>query len=460
VEAAETSQVNSSKPEPQSENAWSPAWQIFVDWLFLPNALLGWTRRLTGLSALLILMVVWVWSHGGPGPVNIPAWRIGPHLINLPLPPEPFNQIAFFMAGVAGLAMIVGFKNKIWPLILAAVIGYWGASDWVACGCHFIILEWIALIAFLFERADRSATRRIIQVSTVICYLYTGWQKMLFPDFRDGYSFEAMFADGWSLGSVWRGVIPVERFGHEFWWFVSWATIIVELLFAFGLCFPKTRKITAIVAILFHLSIAVFLDKFIAIFSVVMWAGLTTFFDRKEKNVEGAVHVKRDAANFPIVPLTRLSNIQASLSAILLAVLVIFPLRVYFYPGRPVDKLAFFDRSPWSFCMYLARQETTRLEAKYQDKSGQWHEHTIHRVDRWGGISSDNETYALASYIFKVHPDAQRVRIETDILLNGRLPQEKVFERDRNDDSQEISVHFSPPRTEMRFGLRNYTAGL
>ena len=461
MEATNISQTESSKPEsnkPGSSGlAKSYAWQFFVDWLFLPNTHLGWTSRLTGFAALPILAVVWVWSHGGHGPTNIPAWRIGPHLLYLPLPPESVNHLAFLMAAVAGVVMVLGFKNKLWPLTIAIVIGYYGATDWVACGCHFIVLEWITLIALLFENQERSATRRIIQVSTVICYLYTGLQKLLFPDFRDGYSFEATFADGWGLNELWRHVLPVAHLGHGFWVFMSWATIVGEFSLGLGLCFPKTRKATAMCAILFHVAISALLDLFISMFSLVMWAGLTTFFDEKDTKKRGDTSTSTvDSANFITTLLTPKINVQASLAAVLLAVLVFFPLRIYFYPGRPVDKLGFFDRSPWSFCMFLARQETTRLDAKYQDAEGQWHDHPIGKSERWGGISSDNETYALAAYMFKVHPDAKRVRIETDILLNGRLPQEKVLERSRSDDSQEISVHFSPAQPGMRLNLSHY----
>lgn len=465
MEAANISQAESSNPESNEPGSTSSStssfWQRFVNWLFLPNTHLNWTRRITGFAALPILTVVWYWSHGGRGPANIPAWRFGPHLLFLPLPPEIVTQVAVIMAGIAGVCMVIGLRHKTWPLTIALIMGYYGASDWVACGCHFIVLEWITLVALLFERAERSATRRIIQVSTIICYLYAGLQKLFFADFRDGYSFEAMFADGWGLNDFWRHLLPLSHLGHNFWLFLSWATIVGEIYLGLGLCFPKTRKATAIFAILFHVAISVLFDQFISMFSLVMWAGLTTFFDKKETNGQSKEHPVGYSSIlyssiFPTTSLTPRINMQASLAAVLLAVLIIFPLRIYFYPGRPIDKLAFFDRSPWSFCMFLARQETIRLDAKYEDAEGRWHDHPIGKNDRWGGISSDNETYALAAYMFKIHPDAKRVRVETDILLNGRLPQEKVFERDRDDHSKEISVHFSPPRAEMQLNLSHY----
>jgi hypothetical protein len=466
VEAADISQAESEPDKPESNepgssrSSASTAWQYFVNWLYLPNTHINWTRRLTGFAALPILTVVWFWSHGGRGPANIPAWRFGPHMLVLPMPPEYISQLAVMMAGIAGLCMLVGLRHKIWPLTIAIYMGYFGSSDWVACGCHFIVLEWINLVALLFERAERSATRRIIQVSTIICYLYTGWQKLLFPGFRDGYSFEATFADGWGLNDYWHKLLPLSHLGHNFWVIVSWATIVGEICLGLGLLFPKTRKATAIFAIVFHLAIAVLLDRFIVMFSLVMWAGLTTFFDKKVGKAQNKTQSKSqsflDFSSFPTTLLTSKINLQAALAAVFLAVLIFFPLRVYFYPGRPVDRLAFFDRSPWSFCMFVARQETIRLDAKYQDPQGQWHEHKIGKDDRWGGVSSDSETYALAAYMFRIHPEAKRVRIETDILLNGLLPQESVLERERNDSSKEVSVHFSPPKPEMQLNLTHF----
>ena len=491
----------------------SAVWQKYVDWLFVPNDFIGLTRRLTGIEALCVLMIVWVWSHGGPGPANVPAWRIGPHLLTLPMPAEDITRTVFCIGVVAALAMIVGFAHKLWPLILALIIGYFGSVDWVACGLHFIVLEWLMLVAFLFERPGRSPTRRLIQISIVACYFFTATQKVLFPDFVAGYSLETIFGDGWSLGSAWRGVLPVEKFGHSFWVFLSWMTIAVEYFFALGLCFPKTRRAALLIAVLFHFGISIFLDKFITIFSLVMWAGLSTFIDKdrsksaasesltKEGLARDAVaepklsawskfsthfcegwqridtaistiarslklgaFVKKRTPNASLyskpVPLTPGIRTQSLLASILIGMMALIPIRVFFYPGRPLDKLSFFDRSPWSYCMYLARQETARLDVAYQDEQGAWHPHPIDKKkDRWGRISCDNETYALANYVFKVHPDAKRVKIENEIVLNGHLPQEKVLERDRADHDKEIEVHFLPPYPEIRLQKREDNKG-
>ncbi|HEY9683740.1 MAG TPA: hypothetical protein V6C86_19320 [Oculatellaceae cyanobacterium] len=477
-----------------SEETGSPFWQRFVDWLYLPNSFIGLTRRLAGLEGVFILVIVWVWAHGGPGPINVPAWRIGPHLLHLPAPPEEITRTLFVLAGCSSIAMMLGSAFKLWPFILAGVIGYFGSMDWMASGCHFIVLEWLMLLALLLERPGRSPTRRLIQVSTVLCYFYTATQKALFPDFVAGYSFETMFGDGWSLGSAWKGILPVEHFGHGFWVFLSLFTIAIEYLFVFGLCFPRTRRVTLLCAIFFHLGIAVFLDKFISIFSLCMCACLSTFIDEPSAAeiesggkssllsryfVAFTVWVKRmqvffynfargqhlgflvqdpakeEAERSKPLRLTGAVRLQSAFSLLLLSMMVLIPLRVYYYPGRPLDKLSFFDRSPWSYCMYLARQETSRLEAQYQDEHGNWHTHPIDKKkERWGRVTGDNELYALADYVFAVHPEARRVRIESDIVMNGRLPQEKTLERDRDDHDKEIIVRFLPTYPEIRLQKR------
>jgi hypothetical protein len=478
----------------------SSLWQRFVDWLYLPNSFIGLTRRLVGVEALLVLVVVWVWSHGGPGPTNVPAWRIGPHLLHLPLPPEPITSALFTLAAFSALAMFLGSAFKVWPLILFCFIGYFSSIDWMASGCHFIVLEWLMLFAFLLESPGRSPTRRLIQVSTVLCYFYTSTQKVLFPDFVAGWSFETMFSDGWSLGAAWRGILPVEHFGHGFWVFFSLFTIVAEYLLAFGLVFPRTRRLTLLVGILFHLGIAIFLNKFITVFSICMWACLSTFIDEPtaaevESGGKSALLVRavawltawtkgmkktvysfarrqhlgilvkdpaqEEAAKEKSVRLTPAVRLQSAISFVMLSLMVLFPLRVYFFQGRPLDRLSFFDRSPWSYCMYLARQETLRLDVQYQDQQGNWRIHPIDKKkDRWGRACGDNELYALADYVFAVHPDARRVRIDNEIVMNGRLPQEKVLERDRDDHDKEIVVHFLPTYPEIRLQKRNEESDL
>ena len=475
-------------------NSGDAFWQHFVDWLYLPNSFLGLTRRLVGLEAMLVLVVVWVWSHGGPGPTNVPAWRIGPHLLHLPLPPDPVTPALFALAAFSALAMFFGSAFKLWPLILFCVIGYFSSIDWMASGCHFIVLEWLMLFALLLESPGRSPTRRLIQVSTILCYFYTSMQKVLFPDFVAGWSFETMFGDGWSLGSVWRGVLPVEQFGHGFWLSFSLFTIVIEYLLAFGLIFPRTRRLTVVTGILFHLGIAIFLNKFITIFSIVMWACLSTFIDEPTaaeveaggksapllkafaalaawtKRMKMSVYkfacgqhlsmlvqdpMLEEAAKERPVQLTPPVRLRSLLSFVMLSLMVLFPLRVYFFPGRPLDRLSFFDRSPWSYCMYLARQETQRLDVQYQDQQGTWRDHPIDKKkDRWGRAGGDNELYALAEYVFSVHPDAKRIRINQSIVMNGRLPQEKTLERDRDDHDKEIVVQFLPVYPEIRLQKR------
>jgi hypothetical protein len=412
-------------------------WHKFIEWLYLPSGHMGAVRRLVGLNALAIAMICHVWSRGGPGPYTIPAWRIGSHMLEVPLPPESVANSLLGLVAISACCMIWGFKWKMFPLICAMIIGYFASIDWVIAGSHYNVMEWVMLVALLFDGPGRNPSRRIVQLNVFLCYFITSVQRLFFPDFHSGYSMQAMFADGWALNNYWRDVLHMQDWSHSVWAALSFFTIGFEFFLAFGLFFKRTQKATLIVAALFHLAIAVFLDKLLIVFSIAMWAGLLTFVDKESEK----------ALLLQPMPLNRLVKIQSTACLFFMAFLILFPLRIFLY-DRPIDKLCFFDRSPWSFCMFLARQETDRLLVKYEDSQGNWHVEP--NRGRMGRISSDNELYGIANWIFKKNSDALKVRIENDIIMNGRLRQLKVLERDRNDHDKQVEVQFLEPLKEMK----------
>ena len=78
--------------------------QAYLDWLFLPRALTDVIRRLVGFIAIPLLLIVWVWEKGGPGPITVPAWRIGGLLLQPPALPEPITHSILIIAALPGLA--------------------------------------------------------------------------------------------------------------------------------------------------------------------------------------------------------------------------------------------------------------------------------------------------------------------------------------------------------------------
>lgn len=412
-------------------------WPRFIEWLYLPSAYMGIVRRLVGLNALAIAMICYVWSRGGPGPYIIPAWRIGSHMLEVPLPPDIVANSLLSLVGISGCCMMWGFKNKIFPLICALVIGYFASIDWVIAGSHYNVMEWVMLVALLFDSEGRNPSRRIIQLNIFLCYFITSVQRACFPDFHAGYSMQTMFADGWAFNNTWRDILHLQSLPHSFWEGLSWFTIFFEFYLCFGLLFKRTRLSALILAALFHLAIVIFLDRLLLVFSITMWAGLLTYVDKKSE----------EPLLTQPVTLTNAVQRQAGIALAFMLFLVLFPLRIFLY-DRPIDKLSFFDRSPWSFCMFLARQETDRLLVQYQDAQGVWH--TEPNRGRMGRISSDNELYGIGNWIFRTHPDAVKARIENDIIMNGRLRQNKVLERDRNDHDKQVQVQFLEPLKEMK----------
>src|SRR5438270_12645094 len=90
-------------------------------------------RRAVGVLLLLIAPQVFFWSHGGPGPFHVPAWRSGRAIVDLPLPPVAIDLTAWAAYGVAALALILGDRGKAAPAIAAAGLGYYGSRDLHAC---------------------------------------------------------------------------------------------------------------------------------------------------------------------------------------------------------------------------------------------------------------------------------------------------------------------------------------
>src|SRR5579883_1844396 len=67
----------------------------FNQWACAGQGGLPTFRRAVGVLLLLIGPQVFFWSHGGPGPFHVPAWRIGRTVIDLPLPPAAIDVAAW-----------------------------------------------------------------------------------------------------------------------------------------------------------------------------------------------------------------------------------------------------------------------------------------------------------------------------------------------------------------------------
>jgi hypothetical protein len=394
----------------------------------MPPGYTDWLRRMVGLCGLPIGMIVWNWTHGGPGPYVVPAWRIYDSLLYLPLLPPLVTTTAFIAYGLCCIALVLDCKQKFFAALPVLVLAYYGSRDWMAAGFHFDVLLWIMFVALLFDHEGRNPCRRIVQVSVAACYFYAGLSKILFPDFINGCSFESIFNDGQSWASFFHPQ-PMPRT----WWLVfSWLTILGELFLPVALFVKKTRRIALISAVIFHMGIALLLDQFLLNFTWVMWAGLVAFADKKGED--------ENTPKMSTLAWPPKRKVEAVLAAVFSLFLILFPARAYVLPERPLSEMTGFDRSPWSFCMYLQCLETTAFDLDYLTSDGQWHKFPSQGRMRTG--YTENEIYAAAHYIFDTVPNASEVKVRLRLRINHHTLQERTLAAKRDTAPGRIQIRY------------------
>ncbi|HEY9713051.1 MAG TPA: hypothetical protein V6C72_06255, partial [Chroococcales cyanobacterium] len=120
---------------------------------------------------------------------------------------------------------------------------------------------------------------------------------------------------------------------------------------------------------------------------------------------------------------------QTALAATFVFLMLCVPARVYFWPGRPVSSLNFFDRSPWVFATFLIRQKTRSVSIAYQTADSAWHDYPVQ--GRMADPATDSDLLAMSQYIFREKPEAQALRVEVGLNLNDHWLQTKTFTAER-----------------------------
>jgi hypothetical protein len=395
----------------------------FLSWLYLPDAYTPIISRMVGLLSLPIAVVIWFWTHAGvpgdlyPQPFNVPAWRIGHFILDLPLPSEPLNYIIFGIFVLCALLLVAGKKFRFLYIYMAAVLAYYASREWFVCCFFWVLLDFLFLVA-LSTRAgapdERSPCRRLIQIALATCYLYSVLQKYLYPDFWQGISLESYFHDGFAVTPFFRDFIVQHPLSISTWQACAVVVTVGEAFIALGLFFKKTRVAACLLGIILHGGIIVLMDPIISIFSLEMWSAYLAFFDKKPTSGDSAegADAATGAASAAAHPL------KTAFSIAFIALMLLMPARIYWLPGPPNDLLTLFDRTPWTFGMFLMRQKVDSLEIAYDDAGGQTH--TLPVSGRMKTISNDNELIALANYVRQKNPAATSIRINDQIIVNER----------------------------------------
>ena len=418
--------------------------QAYLDWLFLPRALTDVIRRLVGFIAIPLLLIVWVWEKGGPGPITVPAWRIGGLLLQPPALPEPITNSIFIVAALAGLAVAFGIKNRILLAYLLITLAYFSARDLVASSPHFIMLEMCFIVALLLDQSQSSPTRRLIQLSVFSCYFLAGFNKVIDSAWMSGDSLQTTFFEAAQVHPEFSFLATID---HGLVTLLSLSLAIWEILIAFALFSGKWRKWAIISGILFHLS-TLLLDPLLILFGSVMGIGYLAYFPPKASGLTSA-ELPTEAATDEVEPEVEPSEGEKSQSSVqagemivnsgttsrglvvpilaTLYIVVIFavPLRSHFWLGRPAQLQTSYDFMPWSFHLFDAGANKVQdIEVRWLDSSSQWHEFPI--SGRLKHASGDNDIYAMINHIFATQTGVKQVHVElVNVIRQGKLQQKK-----------------------------------
>jgi len=389
-------------------------------WLYLPEGYTPVISRITGFISLPIGGVVWFWTHAGSGlkpypePFNVPAWQLGGHLLNLSLPPEAVNIIFFLLFAVSCLLLIAGKNYRPLYIYMAAVLAYYCCREWFVCCFHWVLIDFCFLLALAFRSKGKkvssaSPTRRLIQLTLCFCYLFGVLQKLFYPDFWQGLSLEAFFYDGFAVTPFFKDFFIKNQLPMSFWQAASIFLMTGEAFIGAGLFFKATRIPACLLGLALHGGIIVMMEPIIAVFSIEMWTGYLAFF-------EGKSGVRANQVKDQV--LEGASPIKTCLSLAFIALMILMPLRIYYLPGPPIELLTLFDRTPWTFGMFLMRQKIEQLEIAFDDQEGQTH--IVEVAGRIKTASSDNELLSIAHYVLKNHPAAKSIRLNDLIVVNER----------------------------------------
>ena len=209
---------------------------------------------------------------------------------------------------------------------------------------------------------------------------------------------------GTGLRPIWAAALDGLDLGDG--WFRALAAFVVagETFIGLGLWPRRTRPAALIAGILLHASILILIDG-VDLFTPVMLVGYLGFPLGSD-----ARQIEPMAARPP--------RAETALAGLVAIAMILMPLRIYSGPIAEARTLSFFDRSPWSFSMFLFLQTIDQAEAATLGTDGIWRPVEIPGRGVRGG--SDLELEALARYLLATRPDVNAVRVRCRLTINHR----------------------------------------
>ncbi|MBY0359400.1 MAG: hypothetical protein K2W82_15465 [Candidatus Obscuribacterales bacterium] len=378
--------------------------QSIVKWLYLPEGYTGLIRRLCGLLLLQILPMLLYWLAKAE-PYRVTAWRLGDKLFELPAFSFEFDLLLWSAYGLSALFLLFGAKQRIFLVVPALVLLIYSFVERLVVQSGMSVLLFTYCLSLLFYHPGLSLSRRLIQISVSLCYLFSVLHK-LHPEFISGQTLLYIlnngvgmreFAAQWMQGQ--HLTLPLARF-------LACGALFSELFLAIAPWFKSCRIFAFVVAIVVH-GLFSCLWTGIESFAFVMWLGYLAFFDKPNPAVQTAS-----------LSLPANSKKEIPWACALIILLLWMPARFFVGGWNDFASMSFGDRWPWSFAMYLFWEKTPSLTVSYLDDQGDWHELPVE--GRMKIASSKTDMLKLAQYVLSKHKEAKEIRLQVVLEVNGR----------------------------------------
>lgn len=256
----------------------------------------------------------------------------------------------------------------------------------------------------------------------VACYGFSAIQKFLTPEFISGHSLAAVIT-GPSVQRWFTSIVQSASLSPQSWQTISISVASLELLFALGLCFRRTRAAAVCGIVLFQLAIFATMDPYIALLHFMIFVCCLAFFDRLP-SFGFLAKQKKDAETSAITQSGRPGNLYFASAALAAACFLAFPIRIYLIP-EATNNFSLLDRRPWTFCMFIQTERHYKTIISLKRANAAWEQ--IEPRGRMGFLSGDTDMRALAHYIVKTAPPFDELRIESRYLVNLGYIDSKVL---------------------------------
>jgi len=418
----------------------SPDWRSNLSkWFYLPSGNSRLILRLLGLWLLCSFpgQVLALFKE----PYLVSSWRIGMWQPELPPIPLSIQIVLAVIHCASAIQLLFGKTHKIFCLIPVLVIALWGTYEYSAFWSTYSILIFLWLIAFLFYRESVNCTRRLIQITITVCYLFSVLQKLQL-EWIKGYTLNQIFGHGSNLCSYLIPLMRVIHISRPTCALIACSALVLELFLAFGFYFKTTKRTALYFGVAFHLAILFCIGEFL--FSFIMYTGYLAFFEKVSIQFKGLLRLPAvQIDNYQNVPGSRMDVAHSKWETFFICIFIVLniwmPLRFFVGSDIPFMNATLYDSNPWGFAMYKSIGDNMQVSIQYLEDRNDWREEVLRGRMRWSCSKSD--LLAATRYELKQHPSARKIVTAAKFDVNGHWHVTNRCVAERYSDSVKITFN-------------------